>query len=203
MRRRLNNLMARISAASSQKSRVSEPGSAAGAADPALQEKPPRQVRLFQYARSAVLALLPICVAGLIGCGGGSPHNHNGVLASTAAGSPIQHVVIIMQENRTFDNLFHGFPGADSASTGMKNGVQVTLAPLALDDPHDLGHAHTDWWQDWDNGKMDGFAHGGSTIAYSYVPSNQIQPYWTLAQQYALGDRMFESNTGPSFPAHE
>jgi phospholipase C len=112
-------------------------------------------------------------------------------------------VVIIMQENRTFDNLFHGFPGADSANSGMNHGVQVSLAPIALSDPHDLGHTHTDWWKDWDNGLMDGFSRNGSTIPYSYVPSSQIQPYWTMAKQYALGDRMFQSNSGPSFPAHE
>src|ERR1035441_3123979 len=40
---------------------------------------------------------------------------------------PIQHIVVIMQENRSFDNLFHGFPGADSAQTGLDQGVAVAL----------------------------------------------------------------------------
>ncbi len=41
---------------------------------------------------------------------------------SPIAGSPIQHIVVIMQENRSFDNLFNGFPGADTAQSGMNGG---------------------------------------------------------------------------------
>lgn len=148
-------------------------------------------------------ALLPAIVL-LAGCGGSGPsRSSNQSHGATSTASPIQHVVIIMQENRTFDNLFYGFPGADSATTGMNGSAQAPLTPINLNDPRDLGHTHTDWWQDWDNGRMDGFAHGNQGYAYSYVPPSQIQVYWTLAQQYTLGDRMFESNTGPSFPAHE
>ncbi|MGD0832220.1 MAG: alkaline phosphatase family protein, partial [Terracidiphilus sp.] len=62
-------------------------------------------------------------------------------------------------------------------------------------------------WMAWDNGKMDGFAPNvpgtPALYPYSYVPSNYIQPYWDLASQYTLGDRMFQSNTGPSFAAHQ
>src|ERR1035437_3373824 len=38
---------------------------------------------------------------------------------------PIQHVVVIMQENRSFDHLFHGFPGADTAETGLYQGNPI------------------------------------------------------------------------------
>ena len=125
---------------------------------------------------------------------------------SPVAGSPIQHIVVIMQENRSFDNLFNGFPGADTAQSGMSGGQSVELTPIALDDSRDLGHSHPDWWQDWDHGAMDGFARSGSspsTLAYSYVPEQNVEPYWMLARQYVLGDRMFQSNTGPSFVAHQ
>jgi phospholipase C len=131
------------------------------------------------------------------------------VPASTVSpipGSPIQHIVVIMQENRSFDNLFNGFPGADTAQSGMSNGQSVPLTPIALDDSRDLGHSHLDWWQDWDNGAMDGFARSGNspfTLAYSYVPEKDVEAYWTMARQYVLGDRMFQSNTGPSFVAHQ
>src|SRR5262249_19701232 len=37
---------------------------------------------------------------------------------------------------------------------------------------------------------------------YAYVPRAQVQPYWDIAEQYTFADRMFQSNTGPSFPAH-
>src|SRR5581483_11315238 len=37
---------------------------------------------------------------------------------------------------------------------------------------------------------------------YAFVPRAQIEPYWTMAERYTFADRMFESNNGPSFPAH-
>ena len=46
----------------------------------------------------------------------------------------------------------------------------------------------------------------GNTIydgAYTYVPQSQVQPYWTMAKTYAFGDRMFQTNSGPSFPSHQ
>jgi phospholipase C len=121
-------------------------------------------------------------------------------------GSPIQHVVIIMQENRTMDNLFNGFPGADTVQTGMNKGVPIPLQPIPLDDPRDFDHSHTRWWANWDKGKMDDFAQKKitpSTLPYSYVRQSDILPYWTLATEYTLGDRMFQSNNGPSFAAHQ
>jgi len=108
-----------------------------------------------------------------------------------------------MQENRSFDNLFNGYPGADTVQGGMRGNELVPLAPVSLGDSRDLNHSHKQWWQDWDQGNMDGFAQGGSNLAYSYVPEKDVEPYWALAQQYVLGDRMFQSNTGPSFVAHQ
>ncbi len=125
---------------------------------------------------------------------------------SPIAGSPIQHIVVIMQENRSFDNLFNGFPGADTAQSGMNGSQSVALTPISLGDSRDLNHSHTRWAQDWDNGKMDGFAQSEtspSTLPFSYVPESEVEEYWTLAKQFVIGDRMFQSNTGPSFVAHQ
>ncbi len=125
----------------------------------------------------------------------------------TAARLKIKHIVIIMQENRSFDNLFYGFPGADTATSGMDKGTSIDLQPLPLAVKQDLDHTHPGWWKDWDNGQMDNFIHGQKfTIPYqpyTYVPQSDIEPYWTLAQSYTLGDRMFQSNTGPSYVAHQ
>src|SRR5579863_1175542 len=56
---------------------------------------------------------------------------------------PIKHVVIIIQENRSFNDLFLGFPGAYTSNTGkMSNGVVVTMSPEPLEDKPDLGHGH-------------------------------------------------------------
>ncbi len=48
---------------------------------------------------------------------------------------------------------------------------------------------------------MDNFATNGP--AYSYINPSETEPYWTLAKTFTLGDRMFQSNTGPSFVAHQ
>jgi phospholipase C len=72
--------------------------------------------------------------------------------------SPIQHVVIIMQENRSVDNLFYGFPGANTATTGLgHNGKVYTLTPLPLAYSHDVNHYHYQFLEDYDGKKNDGF----------------------------------------------
>lgn len=120
--------------------------------------------------------------------------------------SPIRHVVVIMQENRTFDNLFNGFPGADSAASGMSHGRLIPLSPVHLADTVDMHHSHVEWWKAWNSGTMDGFAQPDAQFplyAYSFVPEQDIEPYWSMARNYTLADRMFQSNSGSSFPAHQ
>jgi len=122
----------------------------------------------------------------------------------------IQHVVIIIQENRSFDNLFNGFPGADTAQTGNNMGQLVTLKPLGINArPGDPGpyHNHYEWYYSYDGGKMDGFMVGApssvtSESPYSYVPKSDIPTYTAVAHSYTLADRMFMSDTGNSFPSH-
>lgn len=121
----------------------------------------------------------------------------------------VKHVVIIVQENRSFDNLFHGFKGAHYATYGyLHDGTRVKLRPTTLTG-HDIGHFWTDALYDWDGGKMDGFdrnplGSGGTagTYAYQYVAPHLIEPYWRMAQQYVLADNMFPTMFGGSFTAH-
>ena len=73
----------------------------------------------------------------------------------------INHVVIIFQENRTPDNLFHDpvliNRGADIASTGLNSQNQtITLAPTPLVTQYDLGHSHHAFLSSWNNGLMNG-----------------------------------------------
>ncbi|HEU5340523.1 alkaline phosphatase family protein [Edaphobacter sp.] len=148
------------------------------------------------------IASLAVSATLLAGCGsGGIPPVKAPLLPIQQAvpPSPITHVVIIMQENRSFDNLFNGFPGADTTLTGVHNGQKIALQPLALGSSLDLEHSHRAWWRDWNYGKLDGF----KTDAYAYVPEADVEAYWRLAYEYTLGDRMFQSNTGPSFVAHQ
>jgi phospholipase C len=164
--------------------------------------------------RLRIAAILTSCLVIVVvaGCGGSSQTT---VPPPPPGLSSIKHIVIIMQENRSFDNLFNGFPGADTVPSGMSAGANVVLQPVPLEQGDDVDHTHPGWWADWDNGAMDGFAHVPNplitlnldypypTFPYAYVPQSETVPYWTLASQYTLADRMFQSNTGPSFPAHQ
>jgi phospholipase C len=146
--------------------------------------------------------------------------------------TPIQHVIVVVQENRTPDNLFQDpvliANGADISTTGFykdNNGQQVTvpLVPIPLDSCFGPQHTHKAWLQMWDNGAMDGanlvfVSHtdcGALTSVprhaqLSYVENTRfngthgiLDPYFQLAERYGFADRMFQTNQGPSFPAHQ
>jgi phospholipase C len=121
--------------------------------------------------------------------------------------------VIIVQENRTPDNLFHGLPNADIANSGLNSqGQTIELQQVPLVTSWGGAHTHHSFEQSYDNGKMDGFdlvtigCHNNCNIPpnpmYSYVNPSDVEPYFQMAEQYTFGDRMFQTNEGPSFPAH-
>lgn len=137
------------------------------------------------------------------------------VTDATAATIPkkIQHVIIIVQENRTPDNLFHGLPNADIANSGLdSHGHVIPLAPVSLQTRYDLDHSHAAFEAMFDRGKMDRadkvkvFCEPDCPAPhpqFAYVSPAEVQPYFDLAEQYAFADRMFQTNQGPSFPAHQ
>jgi phospholipase C len=133
--------------------------------------------------------------------------------------TPIEHVVIIFQENRTPDNLFHDpvliARGADIASSGLNSkGQTIPLIPVPLANNWDMGHNHPPFLLEYDGGKMDGEdlvalickpncpLPAGAT-GYAYVQASDVQPYFQMAEQYAFADRMFQTNQGASFPSHQ
>jgi len=135
---------------------------------------------------------------------------------SLLGGGKIQHVVIIIQENRTTDNLFNGLPGADTATSGLNTaGETVQLQSIPMVTTWDPGHSHAAFTVDYDSGRMDGFNLEQSTChqhgacppvderAYTYVRHSDIEPYFSMAEQYAFADNMFSSQAGPSFPGHQ
>jgi len=123
--------------------------------------------------------------------------------------------VVIFQENRTPDNLFHGLPGADIADSGVDSaGHTIPLVKTNLVTTYDLGHRHVDFVAMYDNGRMDGadkvYASctgrpGGCppNVQFQYVDPAQVVPYFQLAERFTFADRMFQTNQGPSFPAHQ
>ncbi len=144
----------------------------------------------------------------------------------------IQHVVVIMQENRSFDSYFGTYPGADGIP--MKNGVPSVCVPDPVTgqcvkpfyDPADknLGgpHGQVNASADIDGGKMDGFiaqeekglktctnvnnpdctAGDGQPDVMGYHDARQIPNYWSYAENFVLQDHMFEPNASWSLPAH-
>jgi len=160
-------------------------------------------------------AICLVSLAGILaaahGCGGGG---------STSPPPPpqskIQHIVVIFQENRTPDNLFHGLPNADIANSGVNSlGQTIALTPVALANDYDLSHAHSAFVSMYDGSKMEGAekipigCKAGATDCpplnpqFRYVNPSEVQPYFQMAQQYTFADRMFQTNQGPSFPAHQ
>ena len=133
---------------------------------------------------------------------------------ATPAGTPpnpISHVVIVIQENRSFDNLFQGFPGADTVSRGRTStGETVSLRPETLAARFDIDHGLAAFLESYDNGKMDGFDREqisgppqGRHPQYAYVPHRETKLYFDIAKQYVLADRMFSSQLDGSFVAHQ
>jgi len=120
--------------------------------------------------------------------------------------TPIKHVVFIMKENRTFDNLFGAFPGANGASTGKQGDETVSLTshcfPQAL--PRDIKHDYPKALLGWNHGQMNGFGWDAYSAEWAYIQATQqdIPNYWRWAQDYTLGDNFFASVLGPSFPNH-
>jgi phospholipase C len=145
------------------------------------------------------------------GTPGGPP-----ITSPSGSGSKITHVVIIVQENRSVDNLFHGLRGADTANYGYNSlGKKITLEPVSLTAHYDISHQHDAFTTEYANGQLDGFnlvetscakrAHcpPPAERAYAYVPQSEVAPYFSMAEQYAFADHMFQTNQGPSFPAHQ
>jgi phospholipase C len=122
----------------------------------------------------------------------------------------INHVIWIIQENRTFDNYFGTFPRADGfqPSTCLPNmpGSTDCVAPFHMPDGApfcDLDHSWRIAHAAFDNGKMDGFVWAeGSPYTMGYYDERDIPNYWNYAKHYTLCDRFFSSLNGPSLPNH-
>jgi phospholipase C len=162
-------------------------------------------------------------------CTGGG-HRGAGALPSAGAIHKIKHVVVIMQENRSFDSYFGTYPGADGIP--MANGQPTVCLPdgrgsclRPFHNPNDVNgggpHAAVNSVADINGGKLDGFvrqagaARRGCQVATDPACTNgtgndvmgwkdarEIANYWSYARSFVLQDRMFEPNASWSLPAH-
>jgi len=158
------------------------------------------------------------CLLVLNSCGSSPGTNSPGT--NPPSTGKIRHVVVIVQENRTPDNLFQDpvliSRGADIAQSGVNSkGQAIQLKPIPLATPYDLDHSPSAFRTMYAGGKMNGadkirlFCPASNPNCappnpqFQYVQSSDVQPYFQLAERYTFGDRMFQTNEGPSFPAHQ
>lgn len=175
--------------------------------------------------RSAVALAAVLCAAS---CNGSNVLN----TAPGGGAGKIAHVVILVQENRSFNDLFAGFPGAETAMSGpckaaprwcrVAHDVPLRAIALAQGSPRfggkDICHTHECFEIECNPDaanvcRNDGFDlitfgenNGGppaKLYPYAYVRRSDVAAYWTLAKQYALADRMFFTETAASFVAHQ
>jgi phospholipase C len=172
----------------------------------------------------SLIGILLTVSMSLVACGGSSPSAVvPNMLGSgrhhTTGTTPIQHVVVVVQENRTFNNLFATFKGTTGTTTGLerigkgKNAktVSVNLTEAGLVSKRTLNHMYSGYHTAYRNGNMDAFnlikfATTGQLEGlkpYVYTNPSDVQPYWTIATQYGIADMMFQTQGSGSFTAHQ
>jgi phospholipase C len=175
----------------------------------------------------ALIISLPVLIVTLRGYGGGSGWTLAPFVTPTPSSLPppgrlaqvsqkIKYVVIIVQENRSPDNLFHGLPNADIADSGVNSaGETIPLTPVALANDYSPVIIHSAFTVMYHDGKMDGadkvpiICDPGATdcpgpnLQFKYVSPSDVAPYFQLAESYTFADRMFQTNQGTSYPAHQ
>ncbi len=171
-------------------------------------------------------AFAPMNARNMITQQSGTHHSRRGVYVN-----PITKVFVIVQENRSVDNLFNGFPNANTQTWGMFGTTKVTLRKDHMAVPYDFYHGlngfNTDtgcphqpsqipWFCPMDDftysaggGSGGGTCGGGSSgspgycNAYAYVGTEYTKPYWAMAEQYVFGDNMFQSQLDGSYTSHQ
>src|SRR5581483_1319664 len=143
---------------------------------------------------------------------------------STKTSLKIKHIIIIMQENRSFDTYFGTYPGANGLPSGCINDPQSGKCIKSYHEVADVNgggpHGQSDAVADIDGGKMDGFiAQAEKTIGKScgnnpecaqtkadsvmgYHDRREIPNYWAYANNFVLQDAMFQENASWSLPEH-
>jgi phospholipase C len=151
---------------------------------------------------------------GGVGGGGGQPGDDGGGGASGGDGSstmplntPIEHVIVIVKENHTFDNYFGSFPGAEGTNVAMTSTGMVQVAEPPTQLTRDLCHEHQCALDGWNHGAMNHWdladtRNQKDNLAYAQYTESDIPNYWALAKDYVLGDHFFAAMMGPSFPGH-
>ena len=182
----------------------------------------------FGITATAIAVVLGSLIAG---CSGGStstqalPPGASASRVRAGSSGKIQHIVIVVQENRSFNDLFYGFRGAKTDRYGYDTyGQRIKLLPIGLETRWDIDHSSGAFFAAC-NGtgsipgtdcQMNGFNKeyvgcGGRSgpcpikhPQYAYVPHSETKPYFDMASQYVLADQMYASNfDASSFISHQ
>lgn len=131
--------------------------------------------------------------------------------------TPIEHFIVLMQENHTFDNYFGTYPGADGIPEGTcmpvdpfdkKNTECIEPFHIGSRPSEDLDHSLTTFKLQYNDGKMDGFIYAlnqrnqNGAMSMAYYDDRDLPYYWNLADEYVLFDKFFTSDHGGSFANH-
>ena len=156
--------------------------------------------------RTFLFFFSPLVLALTFGCGGVK----NSSVTPTPTPTPvtqavIKNVVVVIMQNRSFDNLFGTFPGANGIQPGVagftqKTSTGATVTPqllTSLSTP-DLPHTRNDFLRTVDNGLMDKFAffNGVTSMGHYDNTTSGVSTLWSWAQQFALADNFFPSVMG-------
>jgi len=163
--------------------------------------------RRFLLACSFVLFVPGVVAAGratMVGraVGDGLP-NHAGSVSAK-----IKHIVVIVKENHSFDNLYGAMPGVDGALSGMLGSKRVSLSTTPDQLQNDIVHDVFTAQKAIAGGQMNAFdtqpgaVQKGTDVAYSQYRQHQIPDYWRYALTFTIADRFFSSFLGSSFPNH-
>jgi phospholipase C len=128
--------------------------------------------------------------------------------------NPIEHVIFIIKENRTFDHFFGKYPGAEGATEGETlecgpggcvPGSPIPLKPAPYVQPHDITHGFSSGLYAINGGEMNGYniiGEGQDLSGYVQHSRRTLPNYWAYADRFVLSDHFFTSMYGPTFPEH-
>ncbi len=123
----------------------------------------------------------------------------------TPSGGTISNIIVVVMQNRSFDNLFGTFPGAEGIKPGVPGFSQVdasgkTVTPTLITDiaVPDLPHVRQALLKVWNNGAMDKFAFFNGDVSMGHYDNTTpgVDVLWGWAQQFALADHFFPSVMG-------
>jgi phospholipase C len=161
------------------------------------------------FLRGAGLVGLAGLVAPLAGCLPSGPAARPGASPSVSAGprtTPIKHVIVDVQENRSFDHYYGQAPfvGKYGVPAGYQqpDGYGAFVKPYHLPSltTHDIGHSWADTHREFHGGAMDGFFTADGRIALGYYTGADLPFYYGLFESSTLCVNYFCSVLGPTYP---